>query len=123
MTDVHFSPIDEDTLDTILAADVDFDGILEFSEPLMIRGRLNGTILSTSDLHVDEKAVVQADIKAGNVTIRGSVKGNITAIGKVELFSSCRVDGDIRAAMVAMEPGCIFNGVCTMTGSVNESKV
>jgi cytoskeletal protein CcmA (bactofilin family) len=122
MTDVHFSPIDEDTLDTILAADVDFDGILEFSEPLMIRGRVSGSIISTSDLHVDEKAVVQADIKAGNLTIRGSVKGNITASGKVELFSSCRVDGDIRAAMVAMEPGCIFNGVCTMTGPVNAPK-
>jgi cytoskeletal protein CcmA (bactofilin family) len=122
MTDVHFSPIDEDTLDTILAADVDFDGILEFSEPLMIRGRVSGSIISSSDLHVDEKAVVQADIKAGNLTIRGSVKGNITASGKVELFSSCRVDGDIRAAMVAMEPGCIFNGVCTMTGLVNETK-
>ncbi|MFH2113480.1 MAG: polymer-forming cytoskeletal protein, partial [Spirochaetota bacterium] len=71
---------------------------------------------------VDQKAVVQADIKAGNVTIRGSVKGNITASGKVELFSSCRVDGDIRAAMVAMEPGCIFNGVCTMTSLIDEPK-
>lgn len=122
MTDVHFSPIDEDTLDTILAADVDFDGIMEFTQPLMIRGRVRGSIRSSSDLHVDEKAVVQADIKAGNVTIRGSVLGNIIATGKVELFSSCRMEGDIQAAMVAMEPGCIFNGVCTMTGPIDAPK-
>jgi cytoskeletal protein CcmA (bactofilin family) len=121
MTDVHFSPIDEDTLDTILAADVDFEGILEFSAPLMIRGRVSGSIISSSDLHIDEKAVVKADIQAGNVTVRGSIQGNISARGKVELFSTCKVQGDIRASMVAMEPGCIFNGVCSMTGSSDAS--
>jgi cytoskeletal protein CcmA (bactofilin family) len=123
MTDVHFSPIDEDSLDTILAPDIEFEGELEFTDPLLVRGRVSGSIRSDSDLHVDEHAVVNADIHAGNVTIRGTVVGNIVAAGRIELFSTCRLTGDIRAAMVAMEPGCLFNGICTMTtGPADEAR-
>jgi len=119
MTDVHLSVVDEDTLDTILAADVEFSGTMVFKEPLMIKGRVSGSITTGNDLHIDEKAVVEADISARNVTVRGTIKGNITAAGRVELFATCRVDGDVKAAEVTMEPGCRFNGICMMTGPVD----
>lgn len=117
MTDVHLSVVDEDTLDTILASDVEFAGSMVFKEPMMIKGRVSGSIVSDSDLHIDEKAVVEADVKARNVTVRGSLKGDIVASGRVELYASCRVDGDVSAAEVTMEPGCRFNGICSMTGA------
>jgi cytoskeletal protein CcmA (bactofilin family) len=119
MTDVQLTPVDEDILDTILAADVDFTGTLSFTEPLMIKGRVVGSVCTESDLYIDEKAYVQADIVAHDVAVRGTLKGNIRATGRVELFASCTVHGDVRAAEVAMESGCHFNGVCTMTGKVN----
>ncbi|TFG81472.1 MAG: polymer-forming cytoskeletal family protein [Spirochaetales bacterium] len=122
MSDVPLTSVDEDTLDTILAADVTFTGTLSFKDPLMIKGRVSGSIRTQSDLHIDERAVVEADIQAGNVTVRGTVKGNILASGRVELFASCSVDGDVRAAEVTMEPGCRFNGACTMTGSRDAGK-
>ena len=117
MTDVHLSVVDEDTLDTILASDVEFAGSMVFKEPMMIKGRVSGSIVSDSDIHIDEKAVVEADVKARNVTVRGSLKGDIVASGRVELYASCRVDGDVSAAEVTMEPGCRFNGICSMTGA------
>lgn len=119
MVDVQSGAVDEETLDTILAADVDFSGELTFKEPLMIKGRVSGTVRTESDLHIDEKAVVEADIFACNVTVRGTLKGNIQATGKVELFASCRMDGDIHAANVTMEQGSRFNGICTMTGAAD----
>jgi len=122
MTDVHLSAIDEDTLDTILASDVDFTGTMTFKDPLMIKGRVSGSIVAESDLHIDEKAVVEADISARNITVRGTLKGNITASGRVELYASCRMDGDVSAAEVTMEPGCRFNGICTMTGPAHEPR-
>ncbi len=119
MTDVHLSVVDEDTLDTILAADVDFSGTMVFKEPMMIKGRVSGSITTESDLHIDGKAVVEADLAARNVTVRGTLKGNITATGRVELYATCRVEGDVQAAEVTMEPGCRFNGICSMTGSAD----
>ncbi len=122
MTDVHLSVVDEDTLDTILAADVEFSGAMVFKEPMMIKGRVSGSIVTESDLHIDERAVVEADVKARNVTVRGTLKGDISASGRVELFATCRVDGDVTAAEVTMEPGCRFNGICSMTGPADASR-
>lgn len=119
MSDIQLSAVDEDLLDTVLAANVEFTGKIFFREPLMIKGRMSGSIETESDLYIDEGAEVEADIKAGRVSVRGYVKGNITARGRVELYASCRVDGDIYAGEVAMETGCRFNGICTMTGSSN----
>lgn len=114
MTEVQINAIDEELLDTILADDVEFTGSMTFKKPLMIKGRVSGQIRSSSELHIDEKAVVEADIQAAVVAVKGVVKGNIAARERVELFSTCTVDGDVTAPVVTMETGCHFNGACKM---------
>ncbi|MCX7023310.1 MAG: polymer-forming cytoskeletal protein [Spirochaetes bacterium] len=122
MSDVQISIIDEEQLDTVLATDVEFSGTVIFKKPFMIKGRVSGTVRAESDLFIDEKAVVEASITAESVSIRGTVKGDIVARKRVDLFACCSVDGDITAPEVAMETGCRFNGICTMTGKRDEGK-
>lgn len=114
MTEVQISAVDEEQIDTILAGDVEFSGSMVFKKPLMIKGRVSGVIRSDSELHVDEGAVVEADIQAAVVSVKGKVKGNIAARDRVELSSTCSVDGDVTAPEVTMETGCRFNGACRM---------
>lgn len=114
MTEVQINAVDEDLLDTVLAGDVEFSGSMTFRKPLMIKGHVSGKIRSTSELHVDEKAVVEADIQAAVVSVKGVVRGNISARDRVELFASGAVDGDVTAPVVTMETGCRFNGACKM---------
>ncbi|GHV66720.1 hypothetical protein AGMMS49928_02070 [Spirochaetia bacterium] len=64
---------------------------------------------------IDEEAVVEAEINASRVIIRGSVKGNVTASEKVEVMVSGRLEGNVAAPEIFMETGCVFNGRCTMT--------
>ncbi len=115
MTDVHISLVDEEILDTILASDVEFNGKLVFKKPLMIKGKFSGSIESSSDLYIDEKAVVTADIRVANLSLKGRVKGNVKADTRVELFSTCVLEGDVSAPEVTMETGCRFTGICTTT--------
>jgi len=114
MTDVQINTIDEEQLDTVLASDVEFSGEMRFEKPLMIKGRVSGKVRSVSDLYIDEAAVVEADIIANVVSVKGSVKGNISARQKVELFACSAVDGDVTAPQITMETGCHFNGACRM---------
>lgn len=116
MTDVQVSAINEELIDTILAGDVEFSGTMVFKKPLMIKGKVSGTIRSESDLYIDTDAVVEAEISASQVAVRGKVKGNITAKERIDLFASCSLEGDVQAPEVTMENGCHFNGICTMTG-------
>jgi cytoskeletal protein CcmA (bactofilin family) len=115
MTDVHNDALEDEDFDTILSEDIDFSGTLVFEKPFLIRGRLSGEIASQGLLVIDEGAVVEANINAAKVVIRGSVKGDVTATEKVELSVTGRLAGNVIAPEVFMETGCVFNGRCTMS--------
>ncbi|MBO8450075.1 MAG: polymer-forming cytoskeletal protein [Spirochaetes bacterium] len=106
--------LDEEDYSTVLAPDIEFNGLIEFSDPLMIRGKVDGRIHATSDLLVDTGAVVNADIHARRVVIKGSVRGNIVAGKIVRVFSTGKLNGDITAPEVVLDTGCFFSGSCTM---------
>lgn len=115
MTDVRNETLDEEDFDTVLSQDIEFTGSLSFEKPFLIKGRLSGEVVSKALLVVDEGAVVEANIRALRLIIRGSVKGNVFADDRVELAASGKLVGDVGAPEVFMETGCVFNGFCTMT--------
>ncbi|MDR1863146.1 MAG: polymer-forming cytoskeletal protein [Treponema sp.] len=116
MTDVHNDVLEDEDFDTILSPDIDFNGTLNFEKPFLIRGKLSGEIAAQGLLVVDEDAVVEANINAPKVIIRGSVKGNVTAEEKVEVTITGKLIGNVTSPEIFMETGCIFNGRCSMVG-------
>ena len=115
MTDVHNDNLEDEDFDTILSSDIDFSGTLRFEKPFLIRGRVSGEISAQGLLVVDDQAVVNANINASRVIIRGQVKGNVTATEKVEVTITGKLVGNVTAPEIFMETGCVFNGRCTMT--------
>ena len=116
MTDLHSDVLEDDDFDTILSPDIDFSGTLTFEKPFLIRGSVSGQISARGLLVVDDEAVVNADIDASRVIIRGFVKGDVTATEKVEVTITGRLEGNVSAPEILMESGCVFNGRCTMIG-------
>ena len=115
MTDVHSDILEDDDFDTILSADIDFSGTLNFEKPFLIRGKVSGEIQAKGLLVIDEGSVVNADINTSRVVIRGFVKGDITATEKVDITATGKLEGNVTAPEIFMETGCVFNGRCTMT--------
>ena len=103
--------LDEEDYDTVLASDIIFDGMIKFEKPFMIKGTVQGTIQSSSDLMISEYAKVKAKINADRVIIKGEVIGNVTATTSVHVFST----GKLTAPEVVLDSGCFFSGICTMT--------
>ena len=87
--------LDEEDYDTVLAEDIVFDGIIKFEKPFMIKGAVQGTIQSSSDLMISEYAKVKAKINADRVIIKGEVIGNVTATTSVHVFASGKLTGDV----------------------------
>ena len=114
MTDVNNDILEDEDFDTILSEDIDFSGTLNFEKSFLIKGKLSGEIIARGVLVIDEKAVVEADIKATRVVVRGLVKGDIIAADKVEVSVTGKLTGNITAPEIYMETGCVFNGRCTM---------
>jgi len=119
MADSQNDYLDEGDFDTILSSDIDFSGILEFEKPFLIRGKVSGEINSKGVLVVDEEAVVNANINAMFVLIRGQVKGDVRAAKKVEVTLTGKLTGNIMAPEIMLESGCLFNGNCIMTAKEN----
>lgn len=113
---------DESEIDTVLAEDIDFSGVLSFKDALMIKGKFRGEIKAAGDLYVGNKADVEAKVQARMISTRGKIKGNIEAASRVELFSSANVEGDIACPDFVIESGAIYNGTCRMTRKEKEGK-
>jgi len=116
MTEVYSEYMEDSDFDTILSPDIDFTGTLRFEKPFLIRGNVSGEINATGLLVIDENAVVNANINALRVLIRGQVKGDVTAVEKVEITVTGKLVGNVTAPEILMETGCSFNGKCTMAG-------
>ena len=114
MSEVQIREVDESDIVTILAEDISFNGRLSFDDSLMITGKFKGDIRAKGNIYVDGRAEVEARVEANIVSLKGTIKGDVFAHTRVELFSSAMVDGDITAPDVIMESGCKFNGICKM---------
>ena len=99
---------------TVLGKGTCFDGDLNFKDSLKINGTFIGNIAATGLLVVGEGAMVNANVSAHSVIIYGTIKGNVSAIEKVEMFPTGRVYGDIKAKKIKISDGVIFNGRCEM---------
>src|SRR2546428_5650110 len=89
-------------------------GTLMVSGTLRIDGEFEGDILNCDRLEIGEHGMMRSDVEVKEALIQGRVFGNIRALGALEMRSGARVEGDVAATSVAMEPGVHFTGRCTM---------
>jgi cytoskeletal protein CcmA (bactofilin family) len=92
---------------------VALQGTLSGAGNMRIEGSFDGNINIQGTLFVADGAKVTAEIRAGAVSVGGSVKGNITA-GKVEILSTGRVWGDLITTAFATEEGAFLRGQVRM---------
>jgi cytoskeletal protein CcmA (bactofilin family) len=121
MAELRVRTIDESELDTVLAQDIDFEGTIEFSEPLLVKGSVRGDIKTPSDLFIANGARVNADITAARVSIKGTVQGDVTASERVELFSGAAIVGNVATPDLIVQSGSHFTGRCEMPGGPDGS--
>ena len=105
---------------TVIGVGANFRGTLMVSGTLRIDGEFEGDILHCERLEIGEHGVMRADIEVKEALIFGRVHGNVRALGSIEMKSGARVEGDVAAMSVIMEPGAFFTGRCTMLENGSE---
>ena len=101
-------------IDAFLGKDTDFEGKLSFTGTVRIDGLFKGEIFTEGTLIVGETAVVQSDIHASRIIIKGEVRGNIFASNRIEMLAPGKVFGNIEAPTITMDDGVLFKGNCHM---------
>src|SRR5262245_21750404 len=94
----------------VLTADVEIKGNIKFSGELTFEGKLDGEIQTDGTLNLGDTAVVNGNINAQSVVVRGKINGNVTAKDKIDIKAKTELFGDIRAAKLSVEEGVTFVG-------------
>lgn len=93
---------------TIIKGDVKANG------DIRIDGTLQGSLHSKGKVVIGSSGMVEGEITCQNADISGVVKAQISVAELLSLKSTAKLTGDITTNKLAIEPGAVFSGSCTM---------
>lgn len=97
-------------------------GELSGDEDVLVEGQVEGEIRITRDLRVGAGGVVKAKVAAQSIIVSGEIVGDCEASGRVELQSTGKLTGNIRAPKIVIAEGAMFRGNSDMSGKKDERK-
>ena len=97
-------------------------GELSGDEDVLVEGQIEGEIRITRDLKVGAGGVVKAKVSAQSIIVSGEIVGDCEANGRVELQSTGKLTGNIRAPKIVIAEGAMFRGNSDMSGKKDERK-
>jgi cytoskeletal protein CcmA (bactofilin family) len=98
----------------VIGQGITIRGNLSGSEPLVIEGKVEGTITLENHLTVGTTGRLTADVDVETLTVNGMVEGNIRAQHKVAVRAGASVVGNISAPRVIIDDGAVFKGSIEM---------
>jgi cytoskeletal protein CcmA (bactofilin family) len=92
-------------------------GEIRSREELLVDGDVEGLMESESLLTVGPNGKVRANIKAREVVIFGSVRGDVEVSGKIAIREQGSLIGNIKSAGISIDDGAYFKGSIDITRS------
>jgi cytoskeletal protein CcmA (bactofilin family) len=74
-------------------------------------GKFRGEVDCDGELIIGPEADVAANIRTDRITIHGFVRGNITAIARLKIAPTGRLEGDARVGSLVVQEGGVHHGV------------
>lgn len=109
---------------TVFGTETEFNGVLEFTDSLVITGSFTGTINATGSLEVEKTSECKVDkIIAKSVVVYGKVTGDIEGRERVELCNGSSVTGNIKTARLRIADDVDFEGSISMIDEVPDEDI
>jgi len=94
-----------------LGSSLHINGHITGTEDLQIDGKVDGPIsLNGHQLTVGPTAVLNSEVRSGEVIVYGKVVGNVYARDRVDIKTDGSVVGDISTSRISIEDGAHFKG-------------
>ena len=88
------------------------EGNIKAQEQLIINGTINGNVeINGYNLFVGPSGRIDGEVHAKDVRIRGHMKGDIKATGKVEITNEANFSGKIKSKSISVEQGAYFDAL------------
>ncbi|NCC52238.1 MAG: polymer-forming cytoskeletal protein [Spartobacteria bacterium] len=100
----------EVTAKSIIDSQVEITGTVKTPGGIQIDGKLQGDLECGGDAIIGKSAQIKGNLVVNAISIAGAINGNVTAKDRIEMKSTARVMGDIKAKRLAVEDGVTFVG-------------
>ena len=94
------------------------EGEIKSDSNIRIDGRVKGTINARGRVIVGQTGHIEGEIVCQSSDIEGTVIGKINCQDLLSLKATAKLQGDINTKKLAIEPGAVFTGNCSMGGGV-----
>ncbi len=96
--------------DSVIGSSAVVKGRVRGDGNLRVGGKVEGEIAIEGDLTIAEEGVVTSQVDAADVTIAGTLDGDVRAKGVVRIQRGAKVRGDIRGETFPLDEGAEFAG-------------
>lgn len=103
---------DREEVNTIISRGATFEGTFHIVGGLWVEGTLRGEVVCSDTLTVGQDGDVEANLRARDLVIAGTVVGGIEAESRVTLRSTARFQGEIKAMALIVEEGAVLRADC-----------
>lgn len=83
---------------------------------IRIEGQVEGSVKAAKSVVIGKDGVVIGDVVTQDAIVAGRVNGSVNAESRVELQTTCRVEGDIRSRRIKLDEGGQVDGQLHMGG-------
>jgi cytoskeletal protein CcmA (bactofilin family) len=97
-------------------------GDIESNSGFRIDGQLTGKMDIKGKVVIGASGQILGDIICQTLEVSGIITGNIHASDLVSLKSTARMNGEIVANKLAIEPGAVFTGTCRMDPGIEAKR-
>ena len=101
---------------TIIKGDVKSKG------DIRVDGILKGSVNTLGKVVLGKEGVIEGDVICNSADISGTIKAKITVSQLLSLKSTAKLNGDIVANKLSIEPGATFTGSCSMGAVIKDIK-
>ena len=102
---------------TLIGHGAVFTGTLECRGDLVVSGAVHGNGAVAGSLTLADNGSWQGDVAAQVAIVAGELRGNIVVTDKLEIRSTARIQGSVRAKSIAIATGGIVDGDMAVTSN------
>lgn len=95
---------------TIIARGVTLEGNFQGQGDVTVEGHVKGSLTTTGSLTVGPEAVIEAEVRAAEASVAGTIQGNVTITNRCEVRATAKIVGDVTAQVIAIEAGASLQG-------------
>jgi cytoskeletal protein CcmA (bactofilin family) len=106
----------------VIGAKTTVKGEVTGDEDVLVEGSVEGHIRISRDLRVAASGSVRANVEANSVIVSGELLGDCTAAVRVDIQSTGRLTGNIRAPKIVIAEGAVFRGNSDMSPRQGEAR-